>query len=57
MRELEKRGIGRPSPYASIITTIQERGYVKLVSRRIYDHKSGEIVTGRLIESFDDLID
>ncbi len=57
VRELEKRGIGRPSTYASIITTIQERGYVKLISRRFYALKIGEIVTGRLIESFDDLMD
>ncbi|HNW60809.1 MAG TPA: type I DNA topoisomerase [bacterium] len=57
VRELEKRGIGRPSTYASIITTIQERGYVKLVSRRFYALKIGDIVTDRLVESFDDLMD
>ncbi len=57
VRELEKRGIGRPSTYASIITTIQDRGYVKLISRRFYAMKIGDIVTDRLIESFDDLMD
>lgn len=57
VRELEKRGIGRPSTYASIISTIQERGYVVLDSRRFYAQTLGEIVTDRLIESFDDLID
>ncbi len=57
VRELEKRGIGRPSTYASIITTIQERGYVKLVSRRFYALKIGDIVTDRLVENFDDLMD
>ena len=57
VRELEKRGIGRPSTYASIITTIQDRGYVKLISRRFYALKIGEIVTDRLIASFDDLMD
>ncbi|VFP86864.1 DNA topoisomerase 1 [Candidatus Erwinia haradaeae] len=57
VRELEKRGIGRPSTYASIIATIQERGYVKLDSRRFYAKKIGEIVTDRLTESFPDLMD
>ncbi|VFP80425.1 type I DNA topoisomerase [Candidatus Erwinia haradaeae] len=56
VRELEKRGIGRPSTYASIIATIQERGYVKLDSRRFYANKIGEIVTDRLIENFPDLM-
>lgn len=57
VRELEKRGIGRPSTYASIISTIQERGYVELQNRRFYAEKMGEIVTHRLTESFNDLMD
>lgn len=57
VRELEKRGIGRPSTYASIISTIQERGYVELQNRRFYAEKMGEIVTHRLTESFSDLMD
>ena len=56
VRELEKRGIGRPSTYASIISTIQERGYVHVENRRFYAEKMGEIVTDRLNESFDDLM-
>ena len=56
MRELEKRGIGRPSTYASIISTIQERGYVHVENRRFYAEKMGEIVTDRLNESFGDLM-
>ncbi|MEH6388297.1 MAG: type I DNA topoisomerase [Pseudomonas profundi] len=57
VKELEKRGIGRPSTYASIISTIQERGYVELNSRRFYAEKMGDIVTERLSESFPNLMD
>ena len=57
VKELEKRGIGRPSTYASIISTIQERGYVNLTNRRFYAEKMGDIVTERLNESFPNLMD
>ena len=57
VRELEKRGIGRPSTYASIISTIQERGYVRLENKRFYAEKMGDIVTERLQGSFPDLLD
>jgi DNA topoisomerase-1 len=57
VKELEKQGIGRPSTYASIISTIQDRGYVRLQNRRFYAEKMGEIVTGRLSESFPNLMD
>ena len=56
VKELEKRGIGRPSTYASIISTIQDRGYVRLEQRRFYAEKMGEIVSDRLLEKFTDLM-
>ncbi|MEK9498666.1 type I DNA topoisomerase [Photorhabdus sp. P32] len=56
VKELEKRSIGRPSTYASIISTIQERGYVRVESRRFYSEKMGEIVTDRLEENFNELM-
>ena len=57
VKELEKRGIGRPSTYASIISTIQDRGYVTLKKRRFHAEKIGELVTDRLVENFSDLLD
>ncbi|MBT3409280.1 MAG: DNA topoisomerase I subunit omega, partial [Halieaceae bacterium] len=57
VRELEKRGIGRPSTYASIISTIQDRGYARLENKRFYAEKMGDIVTQRLQKSFPDLLD
>ncbi|MEM9313548.1 MAG: DNA topoisomerase, partial [Pseudomonadota bacterium] len=57
VKELKERGIGRPSTYASIISTIQDRGYVRLENRRFYAEKMGEIVTERLQHSFSDLLD
>jgi DNA topoisomerase-1 len=56
VKELEKRGIGRPSTYASIISTIQDRGYARIENKRFYAEKMGEIVNDRLMENFDDLI-
>jgi DNA topoisomerase-1 len=57
VREMEKRGIGRPSTYASIISTIQDRGYARIDARRFRAEKLGEIVTDRLVAAFPDLLD
>ena len=56
VKELEKQGIGRPSTYASIISTIQDRGYVSQKNRRFYAEKMGDIVADRLTESFPELM-
>ncbi|MEL0115679.1 MAG: type I DNA topoisomerase, partial [Gammaproteobacteria bacterium] len=57
VKELEKKGIGRPSTYAAIISTIQDRGYVEVENRRFFVNKIGHIVTQRLLESFSDIMD
>ncbi|MEZ5491868.1 MAG: type I DNA topoisomerase [Gammaproteobacteria bacterium] len=56
VKELEKRDIGRPSTYAAIISTIQDRGYVKLENKRFHALKMGDIVSERLLESFSELM-
>ena len=57
VKELERKGIGRPSTYANIISTIQDRGYVEIQNRRFFVKKIGMIVTDRLVNSFDDIMD
>ena len=57
VKELERKGIGRPSTYANIISTIQDRGYVDIQNRRFFVKKIGMIVTDRLVSSFDDIMD
>jgi DNA topoisomerase I len=52
VKELEKRGIGRPSTYAAIIKTIQDRGYVEKEGRSLRVTDTGMVVSGFLEENF-----
>lgn len=52
VKELEENGIGRPSTYASIISTIQSRGYVAKDEKRLVPTDIGELVTDLLVEYF-----
>ncbi|MDY0019054.1 MAG: type I DNA topoisomerase [Anaerolineae bacterium] len=56
IRALEEYGIGRPSTYAPILGTIQERGYVRREQRRLYPTETGFLVNDLLVEHFPDLI-
>ena len=55
VKELEADGVGRPSTYASILSTIQEREYVKKEAGRFHPTELGMVVTDLLVESFDDI--
>ena len=57
MKKLEADGVGRPSTYASILSTIQEREYVKKEGGRFNPTELGMVVTDLLLESFNDIFD
>ncbi len=57
VKTLEELGIGRPSTYASIIQTIQARGYVRLDQKRFIPEDVAEVVTDKLIQHFPDIVD
>lgn len=57
IKELEKRGIGRPSTYASIMKTIIDRGYVEKEGRTLIPTDTGDVVSSFLEEHFKDYID
>lgn len=54
---LEERGIGRPSTYAPIISTIQDRGYVQKEAKSFVPTELGEIVTDLMTKNFSDIVD
>lgn len=57
IKTLEKNGIGRPSTYAPIISTILNRGYVYLEERKFFPQKIGVIVNDLLVKNFSEVID
>jgi len=57
VKELEERGIGRPSTYSAIISTIQERQYVQKVGGKFIPTEIGLVVTDLLVENFKDIFD
>src|SRR5579872_2826646 len=57
VKELESDGVGRPSTYASILSTIQEREYVRKDGGKFFPTELGMVVTDLLLESFKDLFD
>jgi len=57
IKALEEHGIGRPSTYAATISTIVDRGYVRVEERRLRPEPVAEIVTDLLVEHFGDYID
>jgi DNA topoisomerase-1 len=56
VKELEKRGIGRPSTYASIIGTVEERGYVEKQNKTLFPTATGEVVSDFLSLHFNKYI-
>ncbi|MEO7663698.1 MAG: type I DNA topoisomerase, partial [Candidatus Limnocylindrales bacterium] len=57
VKALEEHGIGRPSTYAATLSTIVDRGYVRIEERRLRPELIGEIVTDLLVEHFGDYVD
>ncbi|MCP9454768.1 MAG: type I DNA topoisomerase [Nitrospira sp.] len=57
IKELEEKGIGRPSTYATIISTIQERKYVEKVEGRFRPTEIGRVVNDFLVKGFPNIVD
>ena len=57
VKELEERGIGRPSTYSAILSTIQERQYVQKLGGKFTPTEIGLVVTDLLVENFADIFD
>ena len=57
VKAMEEKGVGRPSTYASIVSTIQDREYVNKVDKRLAPTPLGEVVTQLMMERFQDIID
>ncbi len=57
VKEMEEKGVGRPSTYASIVSTIQDREYVVKSDKHLAPTALGEVVNGLMMERFHDIID
>ncbi len=57
IRTLEEYGIGRPSTYAPILSTLLERGYVRRENKRLVPTETGELVSDLLVQHFPDIMD
>ncbi len=57
VKKMEELGIGRPSTYASILTVLQDRKYVRLDKRRFIPEDRGRLVTAFLVSFFDNYVD
>ena len=57
VQALEENGIGRPSTYAPTLSTIQARGYVERVDKRLVPTETGELVNDLLVKHFADIVD
>ncbi len=57
VKELEENGIGRPSTYATILSTIREKGYVELEKGIFKPNELGFIITDLLVQNFPDIVD
>ncbi|GMR05114.1 MAG: type I DNA topoisomerase [Thermodesulfobacteriota bacterium] len=57
VKELEENGIGRPSTYAAILSTIQERGYVEKEDAKLKPTELGFLVNDLLVENFPEILD
>ncbi|MBE6986690.1 MAG: type I DNA topoisomerase [Ruminococcaceae bacterium] len=57
VKAMEEKGVGRPSTYASIVSTIQDREYVVKNEKRLAPTPLGEVVNGLMMERFNDIID
>ena len=57
VKAMEEKGVGRPSTYAGIVSTIQDREYVNRIEKHLHPTPLGEVVTGLMLERFQDIID
>ncbi len=57
VKAMEEKGVGRPSTYAATVSIIQDREYVNKVDKRLCPTPLGEVVTGLMMERFNDIID